>query len=359
MLNKIIKVLIVDDSPLFRTSLTKFISEDPGFKVVGTAGDPFEARDKILQLRPDVVTLDVEMPKMNGIEFLKKLIPQYPIPVVVITSLPISAFAAMEAGAVDYVPKPQGDIRAFAADLRIKLSAAAVAKVRQGAGANRSAAPGRSGVNGNRGVVEAATTRLLPAGAAMRHSNTIIALGASTGGTEALQTVMLKMPKNSPPVVIVQHMPANFTKMYAERLNKNCPMEVYEATDGMRLKPGVAIIGAGEFHLRLMKDASGFFVSSKRGEKVSGHCPSVDVLFESVADVAGNNAIGAILTGMGADGAKGLLTMRRAGAYTIGQNKETCVVYGMPMEAYKIGAVCEQAPLDRVADIIFNRLTTR
>lgn len=363
MIGQKVKVLIVDDSRLFRETLSKFISEDPKIEVVGTAGDPFEARDKILQLRPDVVTLDVEMPKMNGIEFLKKLIPQYPIPVVVITSLPISAFEAMDAGAVDYVSKPQvrgpQDLKNFAVELRGKIAVAATAQVRQHRGLavrRPSSAPAGAGTGaGNLRDMG----KILPPGAVMKHKDTIIALGASTGGTEALLAVMEKMPKNSPPIIIVQHMPPVFTKMYAERLNRICAVEVKEAADGDRLKPGLAIVGAGEYHLRLAKDSQGFYITSRKGEKVSGHCPSVDVMFQSVADVAGRDALGAILTGMGADGAKGLLSMRKAGAYTIGQNKETCVVYGMPMEAFKIGAVCEQAPLDKIAEIIVNRLIAR
>lgn len=342
---KRIRVLIVDDSRFFRESLAKFIAEDGSIEVVGMAGDPFEARDKILELHPDAVTLDVEMPKMNGIEFLKKLIPQYPIPVVVVTSLPLNAFEALNAGAVEFVSKPQvkgpQDLKLFAVDLRQKLLIAAGAKVQQ-----RSVTPVRPSTSGG-----------LSALAASKHANTIIALGASTGGTEALLAVMERMPKNAPPIIIVQHMPPVFTQMYAQRLDKVCQVRVKEAVDGDRLEPGLAIVGAGEYHMRLAKDSRGFYISSKKGDKVSGHCPSVDVLFQSTAEVAGKNAIGAILTGMGADGAKGLLSMRQAGAYTIGQNRETCVVYGMPMEAFKLGAVCEQAPLDKIGEIILGRLS--
>ena len=187
-------------------------------------------------------------------------------------------------------------------------------------------------------------------------TNSIIALGASTGGTDALIEVVKRLPKNSPPVVIVQHMPAGFTKMYAERLNKICAMDAKEAEDGDRLRPGLIVVGAGDFHLRLQKDARGYYVTSKHGEKVSGHCPSVDVLFDSVADAAGPHAVGAILTGMGADGAEGLLKMRKHGAYTIGQNEATCVVYGMPGVAFKIGAVMKQLPLDKIAEEIISKV---
>ena len=190
----------------------------------------------------------------------------------------------------------------------------------------------------------------------LKKSEAIIALGASTGGTEALEQVIRFFPEDTPPVIVVQHMPAGFTKLYSDRLNHSCKMEVKEAEDGDRLRRGLVIIGAGEHHLRLCKDSQGYYVSSKPGEKVSGHCPSVDVMFTSVAEVAGAHAIGAILTGMGRDGADGLLKMRQAGAFTVGQDKETCVVYGMPMEAYNIGAVEVQAPLYKISEIILNDL---
>lgn len=346
MERKKIRALIVDDSMLFREMLSRFIGEDTHIEVVGTAGDPYEARDKILELRPDVVTLDVEMPRMNGIQFLKRLIPQYPIPVVVVSALPLNAFEAVEAGAVDFVKKPvvksPNDLKIFSMELRTKIIIASTARViRRDPLASQAVLP---------------KSPVLTEAAGKRHGSTILALGASTGGTDALQVVVERLPKDSPPILIVQHMPAGFTKMYAERMNRVCPMEVKEAEDGDRLRPGLAIIGAGEFHMRLAKDAKGYYITSQRGEKVSGHCPSVDVLFHSVAEAAGENAIGAILTGMGGDGAKGLLAMRKAGAYTIGQDKDSCVVYGMPMVAYNIGGVCEQAPLTKISDIIIQKL---
>lgn len=349
MLEKKVKVLIVDDSILFRETISRFISEDANIEVVGTAGDPYEARDKILQLRPDVLTLDVEMPKMNGIQFLKKLIPQYPIPVVVVSSLPLNAFEALDAGAVDFVKKPliksPADLKDFSMELRTKIVIASTAKIIQ---SKPSAAASQKPLPS---IKEIAAGKKLA-------QDMVIALGASTGGTDALQVVMQNLPKDSPPILVVQHMPAGFTKMYAERMNRVCQVEVKEAEDGDRLRPGLAIIAAGEYHLRLAKDSQGYYVTSKRGDKVSGHCPSVDVLFYSVAEVAKSKAIGAILTGMGGDGAKGLLEMKKAGAYTIGQNKETCVVYGMPMVAFNIGAVCEQAPLDKISDIIIQKLNS-
>lgn len=336
-----IKVLVVDDSILFREMLSKAISEDGGIEVVATAGDVYQARDKILELAPDVVTLDVEMPKMNGIEFLKKLIPQYPIPVVVVSAAPMSAFQALDAGAVEYVKKPTvrtpQDMKAFAAELCGKIKIAKNAKVSAAGRIRPAAAP-------------------LRAPDLRRHTDTIIALGASTGGTDALQAVIQNLPASTPPVVIVQHMPAGFTKMYADRLNGICVMEVKEAQNGDRALPGRVLIAAGEYHMRLARDAQGYYVKCAQGEKVSGHCPSVDVLFDSVAEVAGEKAIAAILTGMGADGAKGLLKLRKAGAFTIGQDKESCVVYGMPMVAFNIGAVEVQAPLQKIPQIILDRL---
>lgn len=337
-----IKVLIVDDSILFRETLSRTLSEDPSIEVIGTAGDPYDARDKILALRPEVLTMDVEMPKMNGIEFLKKLIPQYPIPVVVVTSLALNAFEALDAGAVDYVRKPtvrsREDMDAFARELCGKIKIAKAAKV------------------GQQRIRPGSLTNAQSFAPVHADSKTVIALGASTGGTDALQVVIQNLPPSTPGVIIVQHMPPMFTKMYADRLNKICQMEVREAKNGDRVRTGLVLIAAGDYHMRLAKDASGYYVKCAQGDKVSGHCPSVDVLFDSVADVAGKNAIAAILTGMGSDGAKGLLKLRKTGAYTIGQDKDTCVVYGMPMVAFNIGGVEKQAPLQQIPSLIMDRL---
>lgn len=351
MLNRKTRVLIVDDSILFRTSLSKFLSNDENLEIVGTAGDAYEARDKILELRPDVMTLDVEMPKMDGIKFLRKLIPQYPIPVVVISALPLNAFEALDAGAVDFIKKPTikspADLQNFCADLKSKLMIASKAKVRL-----PKPIANTSDNSPKHTAVGSAAAKTI----ALKNRDIILALGASTGGTDALLNVMEKLPEDCPPVLVVQHMPAGFTKMFAERLNKVCTINVKEAEDGDRLKPGLAIIAAGEFHMRLKKDKFGYFVSSERGENVSGHCPSVDVMFGSVAENAGGRSVGVILTGMGSDGAKGLLEMRKQGAYTIGQDKESCVVYGMPMVAMNTGAVEKQAPLDNIAQEICDYL---
>ncbi|MGN0598096.1 MAG: chemotaxis response regulator protein-glutamate methylesterase [Ruminiclostridium sp.] len=336
-----IRVLVCDDSLLFRETIARALNEDKDIEVIGTACNAYEARDKIVQLRPDVVTLDVEMPKMSGIEFLKKLIPQYPIPVIVCSSSPVTSFDAISAGAVDYIKKPvahsSASVQVFASHLCNKVKIAAVAKVK---------VPKSSQI---KPISPLNIKSAVP-------SNKIIALGASTGGTDALQVVLQNLPANTPGIVVVQHMPAGFTKMYAERMDRVCKMSVKEAENGDRVETGKIIIAAGGFHLRLCKDMRGYYVSSTLGDKVSGHCPSVDVLFDSVAETAGANAVGAILTGMGSDGAKGLLKMKKAGAFTIGQDKESCVVYGMPMVAYNIGAVTKQAPLQNIGELILENL---
>ena len=290
-----------------------------------------------MQLRPDILTLDVEMPKMDGIKFLRKLIPQYPIPCVVVTSIKEYEEEALKAGAVDFVTKPRDGetLESFASRLAAKLTAAAKVRV-----VPKKAVTVRRNITARKPV----QTGIF--------SDRIIALGASTGGTDALEVVLKEFPEDCPPIVIVQHMPPVFTKMYAERLDKSCRMHVIEASDGDRLKQGLCIIAAGDKHMRLKKDADGYYVSCAEGPKVSGHCPSVDVLFESVAEAAGKDAVAAILTGMGADGAKGMKKLHDSGAYTIGQDKDSCVVYGMPMEAYNLGAVDEQLPLDRIGQAL-------
>lgn len=344
MLEKKIKLLIVDDSILFRETLAKFFVNDKLIEVIGKASDPYEARDKIVALRPDVITLDVEMPKMNGIQFVRKLIPQYPVPTVIVSSAPIKAFDALDAGAVDYVKKPMiktpKDMKAFAAELRVKILTASQAKVIQ----KKSTAQ------------QTASSHTISSATLAKNPNTIIAMGASTGGTDALQTVLTSMPANTPPIVIVQHMPPGFTKMFADRLNKICAVEIKEAQDGDRLRNGLALIAPGDFHMELHKDAKGYFVKIVYGEKVSSHRPSVDYLFDSVAKVAGKNAIGVIMTGMGSDGADGMVKMRQQGAFTIGQDKETCVVYGMPMTAFMRGGCSVQAPLNKISKIICDNL---
>ncbi len=350
MKRKKITVLVVDDSLVFRTALTRAINSCANIEVIGTASSAFEASDKIDELSPDVVTLDVEMPQMNGIEFLKKLMPHRSVAVVVVSSRPSNAFAALDAGAVDFVKKPlirgAQDLEDFASELCSKIVAAKSARIK--------------GPQPIKRATENVQTRVRPSiseiAAIGKSTKTIIALGASTGGTEALQTVVKDLPEETPGILIVQHMPAGFTKMYAERLNRVSKMEVKEAQDGDRVSAGKVLIAAGDYHMELAKDRHGYYVKCYQGEKVSGHCPSVDVLFDSVADVAGENALACILTGMGSDGAKGLLNLRKKGAFTIGQDKESSVVYGMPMVAFNIGAVGRQAPLSEIPQIIIDEI---
>jgi len=336
-----IKVLIVDDSLLFRETLSREISKDPDVEVVGTATDPYMARDMIIKLKPDVVTLDVEMPKMNGIEFLKKLMPQYPLPVIVVSSVSKNILDALDAGAVEFVTKPNfsraGGMNSFVNELIVKIKIASTAKV---GNLKKDYAPikaiANSGVN---------------------TMNMVIAIGASTGGTDAIYAVVSRLPRDMPPILIVQHMPPVFTKLYADRLNNTCELEVKEAEDGDVLKPGRVLIAPGSFQMRLVKRGTGYVVKCTQEEKVSGHCPSVDVLFSSVAETAGKQSIGVILTGMGKDGAEGLLKMKKKGAYTIGQDEKTSIVYGMPMVAYNIGGVEKQLPLEKISDEIVRVLS--
>ena len=333
---KKIKLLVVDDSILFREVLSRYIRQDVEIEVVGTAGDPYNARDMILKFEPDVMTLDIEMPRMDGLEFLKKLLPQYYIPAVVVSSSISRKKEALNCGAVDFIQKPLARTSAEMKEFAVEIGRAvkgAYKKRGSGAAAAGSGNEARiSAVSVDRvGVIHTEIPRVerseIPwAGKKFRKSDVVLALGASTGGTEALEQVIRNLPADCPATLVVQHMPAGFTKLYSDRLNKSCPMEVKEAEDGDRLRRGLVIIGAGEHHLRLCRDSRGYYVSSKHGEKVSGHCPSVDVLFTSVAETAKGNSIGVILTGMGRDGADGLLKMHKAGAFTVGQDKETCVV---------------------------------
>lgn len=345
--SKKIRVLIVDDSIMFRKALEMGLSGDPDLEVVGTAVNAVDARHKIDDLHPDVVTMDVEMPQMSGIEFLRKLIPEHPIPVVVVSSLPINALDALQAGAVDFVKKPliKGpfDMNTFMEELATKLKVASKAKVGHLIASTKPKAP----------------MMKLDLGSVSKSKNTVIAIGASTGGTEAILNVVRDLPATTPGIIIVQHMPPVFTNMYAQRIDGICHMRVKEAADGDRVKQGHILIAAGDAHMRLCKDAHGYYVKCAPGPKVSGHCPSVDVMFDSVADVAGGNAVGVILTGMGADGAKGITKLRKTGAYTIGQDKESCVVYGMPMEAFKLGGITKQLPLDQIGNEIIRFLNTQ
>ncbi len=333
-----LRVLVVDDSIVFREALARGLGADPGIEVVGTAADPYQARDKILEHRPDVMTLDVEMPRMNGIEFLRQLLPQYPIPVVVVSAVDGIVFDALKAGAVDFAAKPDfGATRGLESlihELIIKIKIASTAKI---GGPKKLSSPGA-----------------LQDKIRQDKLNTIIAIGASTGGTEAIADIIKTFPESTPGIVIVQHMPPVFTKLYAERLNSFCSMEVKEAQHRDRIQPGRVLIAPGEYHMQIRRFNGEYIVECFKGEKRNGHCPSVDILFESVAEQAGRNAIGVLLTGMGYDGAKGLLAMRKAGARTIGQDEQSSVVYGMPKVAYDIGAVERRLDLESIPRAIYS-----
>ena len=336
-----IKVLVVEDSLVFRELLVTNLNKDPAIQVVATATDPYEARDKIIRFKPDVMTLDIELPKMSGLEFLRKLMPQYPMPVIVLSALSEKVFDAMQAGAVDFVAKPvatnQKELEAFLVnELPVKIKVASTAKI--------------SRIKQSAHVVENKSAK-------KDNKDVIIAIGASTGGTEAIASVVKEFPADVPGTVIVQHMPAGFTEMYAKRLDNQCKCRVKEAENGDMVEQGLVLLApGGDRQMSLVKVGGNYQVSLKKAPKVNGHCPSVDVLFDSVAKNVGRNAIGIILTGMGGDGAKGLKAMRDAGAKTIGQDETSCVVYGMPKVAYDIGAVQYQEKLGDIAKKTYSLL---
>ncbi len=343
---KKIRVLVIDDSVVFREMLTKILSSDPQIEVAAVASDPFEARDKIVEVIPDVITCDVEMPKMSGIEFVRWLLPKRFFPVVMVSSLDRAVFDAMSAGAVDFVVKPGvaslNTSREFAADLIQKIKAAAASKMTPYKPAQFSQAP------------QTATTRISDNMA--KDTNRIIAIGASTGGTEAIYSILKALPPTIPGIVIVQHIPPVFSKMFAERLDGQTALRVKEAETGDYINPGTAFVAPGDMHMTIKKFGPRYRIECFNGKKVNGHCPSVDVLFDSVAREAGSSAIGIQLTGMGYDGAKGLLAIRRKGGRTIGQDEASSVVYGMPKVAFDIGGVETQAALDAIPQSLLNLL---
>ena len=351
-MKKKITVLVVDDSLFFRTAISSGLAKNPAIQVVGTAASAYEARDKIQQLNPDVLTLDVEMPGMSGIDFLKVLMPQHPMPVVVVSAVDGIVFEALRVGAVDFVEKPSGGkegLDRFTKDLASKVVVAAISSLKR----PRSSAPAAPTTAEKRPVAQPA----MPAAGSVARLGGLVAIGASTGGTEATSALLKALPARMPGIVITQHMPPVFTKMYAQRLDRETKLTVKEAEDGDVVQPGHAYVAAGDKHMRVMEQGGRYHLRCAAGPKVSGHCPSVDVLFESVSKFANKSIVGIILTGMGADGAKGLLAMREKGAFTIGQDEKSCVVYGMPMVAYKMGAVTRQAPLDGIPGILTNYLT--
>lgn len=334
-----IKVLIIDDSAMIRKVFTQELSKDPEIEVVGSAPDPIVGRDKIVYLKPDVITLDIEMPRMDGLTFLEKLMKHYPLPVVVVSSLAKTggdvALKAIELGAVEVLAKPGSaySVGDMSMQLLDKVKAASKVKVFK-----------------TQNLLSSRVNSVAPS-AAMRvgTTNKIIAIGASTGGTEALTKVLSSLPENSPPIVIVQHMPQNFTKAFADRLNGICKIEVKEAVDGEYLSRGKALIAPGNRHMEIRRSGTNYHVVLLDGPMVFHQRPAVEILFNSVAKYAGQNAVGAILTGMGKDGALGLLNMRNAGASTIAQDEKTCIVFGMPKEAIDVGAAQKIMPIQEIA----------
>jgi len=333
------KVLIVDDSAIVREIFSRELSRDPEIEVVGTAPDPYVARDKIVKLKPDVLTLDVEMPRLDGITFLKKLMKYYPLPVIIVSSLTPKggdlALEALEFGAVDVMCKPGASytVGDMSIELADKIKAAAKIKV------DKKGAPAKP----RQGVAKLSLTQT---------TNKVVAIGASTGGTQAIQKILSVRPANCPGTVIVQHMPEHFTRAFADRLNELCAMEVKEAEDGDSVVPGKVLIAPGNYHMLLSRSGARYFVRVKSGPLVSRHRPSVNVLFKSVARYAGKNAVGAILTGMGADGADGIKEMKENGAKTIAQDEASSIVFGMPREAIERDCIDHVLPIDQIASLI-------
>lgn len=344
-MNKI-RVLVVDDSAVVRKVFSEELGREPDIEIVGTAPDPYVARDKIVTLKPDVVTLDIEMPRMDGITFLRKLMKYFPLPVIIVSSLTEAggslAMEAMDIGAVEVICKPGAAYSV--GDMSVQLAEKIRAAARVNVSARQSAAlPGR---------------RMAPPPslALSKSTNKIIAIGSSTGGTEALKAVLPLLPPTSPGILVVQHMPAHFTTKFAERLNELCQVRVKEAEDGDSVVPGTCLLAPGNFHMVMRRSGARYYVNVKTGPLVCHQRPAADVLFNSVAAYGGSNAIGVILTGMGKDGASGMLKMKQAGAQTIAQDEKSCVVFGMPKEAIEMGGVDHVVPLNEISDRILRLL---
>lgn len=337
-INAPVRVLIVDDSAVMRQMLTAVLSADPEIEVVGTAPDPHVARERIKALNPDVVTLDVEMPRMDGLTFLRKIMTLRPTPVVMVSTLTQAGaevtLEALEIGAVDFVAKNTANPDGMATELQAKVKAAARTRV----GLRRAAAP-------------APKIRPPREGG---HADKIVFIGASTGGVEALKIVLTGLPPDCPPILVTQHMPPRFTAAFAERLNRECPMKVSEAAHDDLIEQGHVYIAPGAHHLQIARAKGHHICVLSDTPPVSGHRPSVDVLFHSAASIVGGNAVGAILTGMGKDGADGMLAMRKAGAFTLGQDEHSSLIYGMPRAAFERGAVMRQSPLNHMAEAILD-----
>lgn len=352
-MNKI-KVLIVDDSAVVRQTLSTILSSDPKIEVIGTASDPIFAAKKILQEIPDVITLDVEMPRMDGLTFLRKIMSQHPIPVVIISSLTAqgteTGMKALEYGAVDIITKPQMNTREFIEESKMRIcdaiKAAAQAKVNRKKTTPTPAMPVQPKYTADAILSSRQNYSML------KTTELVVAVGASTGGTEALKVFLESLPVDSHGIVIVQHMPEHFTRSFAERLNGICQIEVKEAQNGDQVLRGRALIAPGNHHMLLKRSGARYYVEIQDGALVNRHRPSVDVLFRSTALYAGKNAIGIIMTGMGADGARGLLEMKEAGALTIAQDEQSCVVFGMPKEAIALDAANKILPLEKIANAV-------
>jgi two-component system, chemotaxis family, protein-glutamate methylesterase/glutaminase len=346
-----IKVLVVDDSALMRELISEILKQDSDIKVVGTAGDPYIAWEKINNLQPDVLTLDVEMPRMDGLMFLEKLMRAKPMPVVMVSSLTEKScqttLRAMELGAIDFITKPKIDITSGTVELGPEI----IEKVKTAAGAKVRSRHSHSPTT----AIPAVASK---SGALLQTTNKVICIGASTGGTEALYDLLVELPADTPGIVIVQHMPAGFTHSFANRLNSACQIRVKEAQDGDRIIQGHALIAPGGLQMTVTRLGASYSVRVAAGQPVNRHCPSVDVLFHSAAKYVGSNAVGVILTGMGNDGAMGMLAMKQAGARTIAQDEDSCVVFGMPKEAIALGCIEHVLPLKRIPERITTLIRT-
>ncbi|MDX9962549.1 chemotaxis response regulator protein-glutamate methylesterase [Desulfobacter postgatei] len=354
-MGKKIRVLVVDDSALVRSALSEVLTSDPEIEIMAMARDPIAAALKIRNEVPDVIILDVEMPRMNGITFLKKIMSQHPIPVIICSTLAVQggqiALSALESGAVEVMEKPSLGTRIFFEESKIRIcdtvKAAAMVKIKMS-----------KHVKLIKVSPKLTADAILPGPsikAMDKATETVIAVGASTGGTEALRVLFESLPRDSPGMVVVQHMPANFTKTFADRLDETCLVSVREAKNNDTVLRGQVLIAPGNYHMLLKRSATRYYVEIREGPLVSRHRPSVDVLFRSTARYAGRNAMGVIMTGMGDDGAKGMLEMKQAGAYNIAQDKASCVVFGMPREAIKLDAVHSILPLDKIADALLKK----
>lgn len=342
-----IRVLIVDDSSIVRRALEEQLSRQHGIEVVGSAPDPFVARERIVSLKPDVITLDIEMPRMDGLSFLKKLMKFHPVPTIILSSVAgqgtQKAIECLEAGAVEVLGKPNGSNTIGDVSARLGDIIRGIKHVNIQRDTTKHTRP-----------IQNTKKQTQPTPASTRPSNKIIAIGASTGGTEALREVLTQLPADLPGIVIVQHMPAGFTNAFAKRLNGLCEIEIREAVDGDKICTGTALIAPGELQMKVVRDGAGWKVNVFDGPRVCRHKPSVEVLFESTAAVAGKKSMGVILTGMGADGSRGMLSMKNAGAYTVAQDEKSCVVFGMPREAIEAGGVTSISPLGQIASQIID-----